>query len=70
MTVKDLIKKLKEYDDDTIVTVCEYSGSEDLYRKIKFIERMIYTGNASDKLKKKLKNHTPGAIYLTAFERG
>ena len=70
MTVKDLIKKLKEYDDDTIVTVCEYNGSDDLYREIKFIERMRHTGNASDKLQKKLKNHTPGAIYLSALERG
>jgi hypothetical protein len=69
MTVKDLIKKLKEYDDDTIVTVCEYNGSDDLYREIKFIKRMRHT-DASDKLKKRLKNHTPGAIYLSALERG
>ena len=69
MTVKDLIKKLKEYDDDAIVTVCEYNGSDDIYREIKFIKRMRHT-DVSDKLQKKLKNHTPGAIYLSALERG
>ena len=70
MTVKELIKKLKEYDDDTIIAVQEYNGSDDILREIKFIKRIKHTENAADKLQKKLKNHTHGAICLSALERG
>jgi hypothetical protein len=68
MTVRELIKILKEYDDNTVVTVNEYNGSEDLFREARVVGKLEYLGNASDMLKKRLKNHTPGAIYLSAFK--
>ena len=68
MTVRELIKILKEYDDNAIVTVDEYNGAEDLYREVREVGKLEYLGNASDMLRKRLKNHTPGAIYLSAFK--
>ena len=68
MTVRELIKILKEYDEKTIVTVDEYNGSEDLFREVIVVEKLEHLGNASDMLRKRLRNHAPGAIYLSAFK--
>jgi len=68
MTVRELIKIHKEYDEKTIVTVDEYNGSEDLLREVIVVGKLEYLGNASDMLRKRLRNHAPGAIYLSAFK--
>jgi hypothetical protein len=68
MTVRELIKILKEYDDNAIVTVDEYNGAEDLFREVRVVEKLEYLGSASDMLKKRLRNHSSGAIFLSAFK--
>jgi hypothetical protein len=37
MTVRELIKILKEYDGNAIVIVDEYNGAEDLFRKVRVV---------------------------------
>ena len=68
MTVKELIKKLKEYDEDTVVTVQEYDGSEEKCRKITKIAMVPKPDHLTPGLKKQINKTKSDVIYLTSIK--
>jgi hypothetical protein len=68
MTIKELIKELGKYDENTVVTVREYDGSDEMCREIIKIAMVPKPDYLTPTLKKQLNKKKSGAIYLTSIK--
>ena len=68
MTIKELMKELEKYDENTVVTVREYDGSDEKCRKITKIAMVPKPDHLTPSLKKQINKTKSGVIYLTSIK--